>query len=198
MTRWKTVRVKQELLTAAKSVVEAGPYHSLSEFVAEAIRLHLKQVAGHPTPASDEPADFPVVEERLLCSPQHMWAMVTPEGTIRVGLSEYAQRRLTGVSTIRTNPPGAPVSKGSSFGSVETWMFRFKLRAPVSGKLVKVNHVLLDKPQMINEDPYEAGWIAEIKPASIVTLEEELRELMSPKRYKLWAMKQRSFAQAKS
>ncbi len=198
MAKWKTVRVKQELLAAAESAIETGQYKSLSEFVSEAIQLRLKQVDQSHRSTATEHTEYPVVEERLLCSPQHMWAMVTPEGNIKIGLSDYAQRHLKGVSTIQTQPIGYEVSKGDPLGSVETWMFQFTLHAPVSGKIVKVNRQLLDRPQAFNEDPYETGWIAEIKPTNTVTLEEELRDLMSPKQYKLWAIKQRQFAHTKS
>jgi glycine cleavage system H protein len=63
------------------------------------------------------------------------------------------------------------------FGVAETWMFMFDLYAPVSGKIVKVNENLKDKPHLVNEDPYGEGWIIEIKPKNSMTLEEELKRL---------------------
>jgi glycine cleavage system H protein len=74
---------------------------------------------------------------------------------------------------------------------VETWMFRFDLHAPVSGKIVRVNGALQEKPSPINEDPYGTGWVAEIKPGNTVTLGDELRELMGSKEYRVYAIKQR-------
>ncbi len=199
MAKWKTVRVKQELLTAVERTLETSRNRSLSEFVAEAIRLRLDELKEtHEKLSEKGPVECPVIHERLLCSPNHMWAMVTPEGNIRVGLSDYAQTRLKGIVSIETEPVGTEVTKEKSFGAVETWMFVFDLCSPVSGKITRINRILEGKPYTINDDPYEAGWIAEIKPNDVVTLEEELRDLMGAKQYKLWVIKQKQFAQPKS
>lgn len=86
---------------------------------------------------------------------------------------------------------GRRVEKGEHFGFVETWMFRFDLHAPVSGKIVRVNGALQERPSLINEDPYGVGWVVEIKPGNTVTLEDELRELMGSKEHGMYAVKQR-------
>lgn len=198
MAKWKTVRVRQELLTAVERSLETGHYRSLSEFVSEAIKTRLDELKQDHEKLDEKQVKIPVNKERLLCSPYHVWAMVTPEGTIRVGLSDFAQKRLKSISKVETESIGHEVSKGKPFGSVETWMFNFDLQAPVSGKIVKLNNIIKDKPLTINEDPYEEGWIAEIKPDNVVVLEEELRDLMGPKQYKMFAFKQRRFAQAKT
>jgi glycine cleavage system H protein len=193
MAKWKTVRVKQDLLTAVVRTIEGGRYDSLSDFVSEALRLRLDELraARGQAEAVEEQVEYPVVRERLLCSPEHTWAMVTPDGSIRVGLSDYAQTHLQGISSVFTKPAGVGVEKGACFGSVETWMFRFDLKAPVSGKIAKVNGALQERPSLINEDPYGTGWIVEIKPDEVVTLEDELRELMGPRQYRVYAVKQR-------
>jgi len=180
MTKWKTIRVRQELLTAIERTLETEEYQSLSEFVSEAIQLRLKELK-EKEEVAEKLNEYTVIQERLLCSPKHMWAMVTPEGNIRIGLSDYAQTCLKGVTDIKTESLGSEISKDKPFGLVETWMFKFDLCAPVSGKIVKINRVLQDKPFLISEDPYGLGWIAEVKPNNVVTLEEELRDLMRPK-----------------
>jgi glycine cleavage system H protein len=196
MARWKTVRVRQELLTAVERTLEAKHYQSLSEFVSEAVQMRLNELRQKHEPLAKTQVEYPVARERLLCSPNHMWAMVTPEGNIRVGLSDYAQQHLKGIANIHVAPLGYETSKERPFGYVETWMFKFDLHAPVSGKLVMINETLREKPVIVNEDPYEEGWIAEIKPNNIVTLEEELRDLMGSRQYKTWTLKQRRFADA--
>ncbi len=197
MTKWRTVRVKQELLSAVERTLETGRYKSLSEFVSDAVRLRLDELRKTRGPPQEQ-VEYPVIRERLLCSPNHIWTMVTPEGNIRVGLSDHAQKRLTGITHIQTEPVGFEVRKGKPFGAVETWMFKFDLYAPVSGKIAKTNKAIEDKPSIINEDSYEAGWIAEIRPDNVVTLEEELRDSMGPQQYKLWAIKQSHFALKKT
>jgi len=197
MVKWKTVRIRQELMTAVERTLETGDYKSLSEFVSEAIQMRLNDLKQVQEKTVEKSVEYPVIQERLLSSSNHMWTMVTPEGNIRMGLTNYAQGRLKGVLNIQTEPVGCEVSREKPFGSVETWMFKFDLYAPVSGKIVKLNKAVQDKPSTINEDPYEAGWIAEIKPYNTVTLEEELRDLMSPMQYKMWAIKLRHFPRAK-
>jgi glycine cleavage system H protein len=191
MPEWRTIRVRQELVVAVKRTLEKGRYRSLSEFVSEAIRLRLHELRQIHEKIAEKQSKYPVIQERLLYTPHHMWAMVTPEGNVRVGLSEYAQRHLKGIAGIQTYPVGYEVKKGEPFGVVETWMFMFDLYSPVGGKIAKINKVLLDEPFMINEDPYEIAWIAEIEPNNLVTLEEELRDLMSIAQYKMWVLKRR-------
>ena len=115
--------------------------------------------------------------------------MVTPEGNIRVGLSEYAQRHLEGIAGIQIHPVGFEVKKEEPFGVVETWIFMFDLYSPVSGKIIKINRILRNEPFIINKDPYEARWIAEIKPNNVITLEEELMDLMRLHQYKMLVSK---------
>ncbi len=190
MPKWKNVRVKQELVAATKSILETGRYKSLSEFVSEAIRLRLDELKQSPEKTAEKQVLHPVIQERLLYTTNHMWAMVTPEGNIRVGLSQYAQEHLKGIAGIQTHPVGYELKKGEPFGVVETWMFMFDLYSPVSGKITRINKVLLDEPFILNENPHEIMWIAEIKPDNLVTLEEELRNLMRAPHYKTWMSKQ--------
>jgi glycine cleavage system H protein len=189
MPEWKTVRVRQELVAAAKRTLEPSRYQSLSEFVSEAIRLRLDELKQSREKIAEKHYVYPVIHERLLYTPNHMWAMVTSEGNIRVGLSDYAQRHLKGIAGIQTDPVGHEVKKDEAFGVVETWMFMFDLHSPVSGRIAKINRVLQDEPLIISRDPYNAGWIAEIKPNNSITVEEELRDLMKPHQYQVWSLK---------
>ena len=192
MTRWKTVRVKQELVTAAERTIVDGRYRSLSEFVSKALRLRLDELrSSQGADAAGEHAEYPIVRDRLLYSSEHMWAMVTPDGSIRVGLSEYAQKHLRSITAIDAGPVGRTVKKDERFGFADTWMFRFDFHAPISGKIVRVNGALQNTPSAINNDTYGTGWIAEIKPNDMVTLEDELRELMGSKEYRIRTAKQR-------
>ncbi len=188
MPEWRTVRVKKELVAAAKRTLETGRYRSLSEFVSEAIRLRLDELKQSHEKIAERQTEYPMVHERLLYTPHHMWTMVTPEGNVRVGLSDYAQRQLKGIAGIQTHPIGYEVKKEEPFGVVETWMFMFDLYSPVSGKIIKINEVLQNEPSIINEDPYQIAWIAEIKPHNLVTLEEELRDLMKIAQYQTWVL----------
>ena len=77
MTEWRTVRVRQELVAAAKRTLDTSHYQSLSEFVSEAIRLRLDEMKESREKITEKQDIHPVIRERLLYTPNHMWAMVT-------------------------------------------------------------------------------------------------------------------------
>jgi len=183
MSEWKTVSIRQELIEEVERVIKTGRYRSISEFVSEAIRLRLEGLTRTKGVPMEKSMKYLEVPELLLYTPRHTWARITPEGNIRVGISDYAQRHLKGIASIRTEPVGTEVRKMEPFGTAETWMFMFDLYAPVSGKIVKFNEKLKDKPYLINEDPYNEGWIVEIKPKNPLILERELKDLLSSNRY---------------
>lgn len=191
MPKWKTVSLRQKLVEDVEKTLETGRYRSISEFVSEAIRLRLEEVSrtqAIPIEKPSKPLKPLTVEEQLLFMPKHMWAMKTPEGNVRVGVSEYAQKHLNGIAYIRTDPVGSEVKKTQPIGYAETWMFIFDLYPPISGKIVKVNKTLKDNPSTINEDPY-AAWIVEIKPDNSIIMDQEMRDLLSLRQYKKWVSK---------
>jgi len=190
MPEWKTVRVRQELAAAAKRTLEEGRYPSLSAFVSEAIRVRLDELRKSKEEIAEKQAEYPIIPERLLYSHNHMWATVTPEGKVRIGLSDYAVTRLKGIAGIQTDSIGSEVKKEEPFGVAETWMFVFDLYSPVSGKIAKVNKAVLDEPSTINKDPREVIWIAEIEPDNVIASEEELSDLMTLGQYDTWVSKQ--------
>lgn len=190
MSEWRTVSIKKELIREIEEAIRTGRYRSISEFVSEAIRLRLEDfMRTRGIPVEKRKEYLAAVPEQLLYSPKHTWAQITPEGNIRVGLTDYAQRHLGGIAYLRTNSVGTEVKKIESFGVVETWMFMFDLYSPVSGKIAKVNEKLKDEPEIINEDTYGEGWIVEIKPNNSLTLERELKDLLSMRRYNKWVSK---------
>lgn len=105
-------------------------------------------------------------------TPEHIWIQITREGTVRIGLTAYAAKRLKGIANVMTEPVGKEVKEMEPIGVVETWMFMFDIYAPVSGKIVKINEALKAEPYLINEDPYGEGWILEIKPKDPIILGE--------------------------
>ena len=189
MSEWKTVSIKKELIEEIEKILRTGRYRSISEFVSEAIRLRLEELMRMEGISIEKRKEYLAKPEQLLYSPKHTWAQITPEGNIRVGVSDYAQRHLKGIAHVHLEPEGTEIKQMDPFGVVETWMFMFDLYAPVSGKIVKVNEALKDDPHLINEDPYGEGWIVEIKPKNSLTLEKELSELLSARQYNRWVSK---------
>jgi glycine cleavage system H protein len=183
MSEWKTVSIRQKLIKEIGKAIETGRYRSISEFVSEAIRLRLEELMRIEGIPAVERKKYLAPPEQLLYTPKHTWAQITHEGNIRVGLSDYAQRHLEGIAYVYTESMGKEIKKMEPFGVAETWMFMFDLYAPVSGKMVKFNENLRNEPHLINEDPYNEGWIVEIKPKNSLTLEQELKDMLGLRQY---------------
>jgi glycine cleavage system H protein len=170
-------------------MIKTGRYRSISEFVSEAIRLRLEELTraeGFSTGKTQETHPAP---DQLLYTPKHTWAQTTEDGNVRVGISDYAQKRLKGLAQVRTEPVGKELNKMEPFGVAETWMLLFDLYSPISGQIAKINDKLGEKPTMVNEDPYGRGWIVEIRPNNSLTLKQELDGLMGPREYNRWVDK---------
>lgn len=119
------------------------------------------------------------VEEGLYYTKDHEWAKVLEDGTVLVGISDYAQKELGDIAYVELPEIGATFKKGEVLCEVESVKAVSEVYAPVSGEVVEVNGELEDSPELVNEDPY-ANWIAKLKPEN---LEEELKELMDAKAY---------------
>lgn len=189
MSEWKTVSIRQELIKEIEKIIKTGRYRSISEFVSEAIRLRLEElmraegISMEKRGERHEWKESVTMSEEAVYTPRHTWAHVTTDGNVRVGLTDYAQTRLKGLAHLTIEPVGKEVKRMEPFGIAETWMFQFDLYAPVSGKIVRVNEALRGDPSLVNEDPFGKGWVVEIKPNNSLTLEEELKGLLSVREY---------------
>ena len=103
----------------------------------------------------------------LLYNRSHEWARVEGD-TVVVGITHYAQDQLGEVVYVELPEVGATLAKDTAFGVVESVKAASDLYMPMGGKIVEVNESLDDEPENVNEDPYGAGWIAEIKLPSII------------------------------
>ncbi len=94
----------------------------------------------------------------------HEWAK--PEGdAVVVGISEHAQQELGDITFVELPSMGQVVEAGGECGVVESVKAASDLYAPVGGEVVAVNDALEDTPELINQDPWEAGWILKLKPS---------------------------------
>jgi glycine cleavage system H protein len=102
------------------------------------------------------------VPAHLLYSSDHEWVAI--DGTrARIGITDYAQEALGDVVYVQTPTIGATVTTGDSFSEVESTKSVSDIYAPVSGTVVAINDQLGDGPDVLNSDPYGAGWICEIE-----------------------------------
>ncbi len=165
MAKLKAVRIRQELLEQAKKEVERGQYQNLSEFVSEAIRLRMQRQTKERISEyleRDKQIKGPQLQAQLFCTPNHIWAQATPQGTVKIGMTNYFEAQLKEIVNIRTDEAGARLSRDEPFGVVETWWFTYDLYPPLNGKIISVNEAILDDPFALKVDPYR--WIVEIEP----------------------------------
>jgi glycine cleavage system H protein len=120
---------------------------------------------------------FEVPEEcRYLES--HEWAR-KEDGTVRVGISDFAQDELGDVVFVELPEVGETVERESEFGVIESIKAVSDLYAPVSGDVVSINEDLFDAPELVNEDPYGDGWMLDVE----LDDESELDDLLSAAAY---------------
>jgi glycine cleavage system H protein len=109
---------------------------------------------------------------------EHDWARV--EGDTAVfGLTDYAQDTLGDVVFIELPEVGADVTAGTSYAEVESVKAVSDVYAPLSGSVVEVNEEVVDAPELINESPYENGWLIKVR----ISDPGELDDLMTAEEY---------------
>lgn len=108
----------------------------------------------------------------------HEWAR-QEDNLIVVGISDHAQDSLSDVVFTELPTVGDTFAKGDIFGVVESVKAASDLYAPMSGEIVEINETLEDKPELVNEDPYGAGWFIKLRPNDM----SEWDSLLSPDDY---------------
>jgi glycine cleavage system H protein len=99
----------------------------------------------------------------LTYTAEHEWVQRVGDDTVRVGITDFAQSSLGDVVFVQLPDVGTDVTAGESFGEVESTKSVSDLYAPVSAKVVAVNGDLEGDPQLVNSDPYGAGWLVELQ-----------------------------------
>ena len=120
----------------------------------------------------DVPADRRYTKE-------HEWALLEDDGTVRVGISEFAQHELGDVIYVELPAAGARVTQHEQMGEIESVKAVSDLFSPVSGEVVEVNATVKEKPELVNDDPYNGGWLIRVKPDSL----DELQKLLDAAGY---------------
>ena len=106
---------------------------------------------------------FKVATDRLYTR-EGLW--VLPEADrVRVGLSDFLQQRSGDIAFAEIKPAGTTLIAGDEFASIETIKVTVALSAPLGGNMIEVNTALETVPEVINQDPYGAGWLAVIAAA---------------------------------
>lgn len=98
---------------------------------------------------------------------EHEWVR-TPgeqEGTVRVGITDYAQDALGDIVYVQLPDVGSEVAAGDAVGELESTKSVNDIYSPVSGEVVAVNEGLDASPELVNSDPYGGGWLFEVRPS---------------------------------
>jgi glycine cleavage system H protein len=106
-------------------------------------------------------------ESTLLYAATHEWAQVDGT-TCTVGITRFAVEQLTDIVYIELPPVGKEVAQGATFGVIESVKAVSDLYAPVAGKVVAVNTKVADDPSLLNDDPYEKGWLIKLEVAGAI------------------------------
>lgn len=119
--------------------------------------------------------DFP---EELKYSKEHVWVRIE-NGAAVIGITDYAQEELGSVSGVELPDEGDEVEQDDSVGSIEARKTVADIYAPFSGTVRSINHEAIDNPELLNDDPYDGGWLIEIS----LDDPDELKGLMSADDY---------------
>jgi len=120
------------------------------------------------------------IPEDLHYTKTHEWVKKTNRAQVIVGITDHAQQQLQDIVFVELPPVGNEVKKGAACAVVESVKAAYDIYAPVSGKVTKINELLQDKPELVNEDPYEKGWFFQLEIAN----EEELGKLLNAVQYR--------------
>lgn len=120
--------------------------------------------------------DFP---KELKYHKEHAWVKV--EGNrVLIGITEHAQEELGDIVYVELPERGTDAEQDESFGTVESAKAISELFSPISGRVLDINEDLSDQPELINDDPYDSGWMVEVEMSD----PSELNNLLSSDQYK--------------
>lgn len=101
--------------------------------------------------------------EDLKYTEEHEWIRNNGDGTITVGITDFAQGELGDIVFVELEPEGSKFDQDEVFGTVEAVKTVSELFCPVSGEIAEINEALEDDPELVNTDPYGDGWMIKLK-----------------------------------
>lgn len=110
---------------------------------------------------------------------EHEWVKENGDGTVTIGITDFAQGELGDIVFVELEPEGTEVDQDETFGTVEAVKTVSDLYAPIDGEIVEINEKLEDEPELVNDDPYGDGWMVKFK----LTDDSQLGDLLSAEEY---------------
>ena len=105
------------------------------------------------------------IPAELRYAKSHEWLRTESDGSVTIGITDYAQNSLGDITYVQLPKVGATLKAGETFGVVESVKAASDLYAPVAGSVVAVNSKLESAPETVNQAPYDAGWMLKLKPS---------------------------------
>ena len=133
------------------------------------------------------------IPDNLLYTKDHEWILVDGD-TATVGISDHAQTALGDITFVEPPTPDLEVSVGDEVCSIESCKAAASVYAPVAGTVVEFNEALDDRPELVNESPYDKGWLFTVEPVSLrknlksLYFGEDAHRYIHEERDKLFAM----------
>ncbi len=112
------------------------------------------------------------IPESLRYAENHEWTRLGDDGSVTVGITEFAQDALGDIVYVDLPEVGREVAAGEVFGEVESTKSVSDVYAPVSGVITAVNEALEATPELVNQSPYGDGWFIVIEPSDVDTLQQ--------------------------
>lgn len=103
------------------------------------------------------------IPSELAYTKTHEWVQQEDDGTVLVGITDYAQESLGDLVFVELPEVGATLSSGDACAVVESVKAASDIYAPVTGEVLEVNDDLTDSPELVNQDAYGGGWLMKIK-----------------------------------
>lgn len=128
-----------------------------------------------------------MTDKDVRVSDQHVWVGIE-DYHVHLGLTNYFQGALGSVISVELPDIGDEIEEGEIFAEIESVSTVHELISPVSGRVLAVNSLLEDHPSMINEDPYNEGWLIEVR----LKKTSELERLMTMDEYYHFVFKDKS------
>ena len=114
------------------------------------------------------------IPDNLQYTKDHEWVKID-DNTATIGITDFAQGELGDIVYVEIETEGETLSLGDSFGTVEAVKTVSDLFMPINGKVTEINEALEDNPEIINEDPYEKGWMIKVALSDDSGLDELLK-----------------------
>jgi len=109
------------------------------------------------------------IPKNLYYTESHEWLKIDKK-EVTIGITDYAQKELGDIVFIEIDKFGEIIKSGQTFGTIEAVKTVSDLYLPITGKLIEINNNLQNQPELINQSPYEEGWIIKVKPEEFVDL----------------------------